>query len=162
MKTLAINIRTILFFTIISIFINSCDYISQNKIPQSRDSPQVLIEADIAFSDMSRQVGIKKAFTEFMSKEGILLRPEYPPIIGADAIDYLSLVNDTGYVLSWKPSGGEIAKSGDMGFTYGEYTLKVEDAVINGTYVNVWKKQGDGAWKYVLNNTNQGTSPDAP
>jgi ketosteroid isomerase-like protein len=157
-----IHLRTFLFLIILSIGFSSCDFITPTVKPENKGTPQELIAADIAFSDMSRQVGIKKAFTEFMSQEGILLRPDYPPIVGAEAIDYLSLVSDTGYVLSWKPSGGEIAKSGDMGFTYGEYTLKVEDAVINGTYVNVWKKQRDGAWKYVLNNTNQGTSPDAP
>ena len=162
MKTPGLYIRTILLLLIMSVVLISCDNFSPDVITEKQDTPQVLMDADMAFSDMSRQVGIKKAFTEYMSQEGVLLRPEYPPIIGAEAIDYLSLVNDTGYVLSWKPSGGEIAKSGDMGFTYGEYTLKVEDAVINGTYVNVWKKQRDGAWKYVLNNTNQGTSPDAP
>ena len=160
MKNLTSHFRTIIFFVIISVSIFSCDNFSPEVFPEKKDTPQALMDADIAFSDMSRQVGIKKAFTEFMSEEGVLLRPDYPPIVGAEAIDYLSLVNDTGYVLSWKPSGGEIAKSGDLGFTFGEYTLKVEDAVINGTYVNVWKKQRDGAWKYVLNNTNQGTSPE--
>ncbi|MEO6818431.1 MAG: DUF4440 domain-containing protein [Ginsengibacter sp.] len=154
--------RSFLLLTIISVSTYSCDFLTPTANSSRQDTPQELMDVDIAFSDMSRQVGIKKAFTEFMSPEGILLRPEYPPIVGAEAIDYLSLVNDTAYVLSWKPSGGEIAKSGDMGFTYGEYTLKVDEAVINGTYVNVWKKQSDGAWKYVLNNTNQGTSPDSP
>lgn len=162
MKTLSSYSRPLLFFIACSIFTFSCDFITPELTPGKKDTPQELINVDIAFSDMSRQIGIKKAFTEFMSQEGILLRPDYPPIVGAEAIDYLSLVDDTGYVLSWKPSGGEISKSGDMGFTYGEYTLKVEDVEINGTYVNVWKKQRDGAWKYVLNNTNQGTSPDAP
>lgn len=161
MKTLTSKFLAFLFLMVVLSAL-SCDFISPEHNTDSQDTPQALMDADMAFSDMSRQVGIKKAFTEFMSEEGVLLRPEYPPLKGAEAIDYLSLVNDTGYVLSWKPSGGEIAKSGDMGFTYGEYTLKVEDAVINGTYVNVWKKQKDGAWKYVLNNTNQGTSPDAP
>lgn len=162
MKAITPYYRLLLFFLLVTMTNLSCDFIAPVVNTDKKDTPQELLNADIAFSDMSRQVGIKKAFTEFMSDEGVLLRPEYPPMMGAEAIDYLSLVNDTAYVLSWKPSGGEIAKSGDMGFTYGEYTLKVEDAVINGTYVNVWKKQRDGAWKYVLNNTNQGTSPDAP
>jgi hypothetical protein len=74
-----------------------------------------------------------------MSSDGVLLRPDHPPIIGAEAIDYLSQVNDTAYKLSWKPSKGEIAKSGDFGYTYGIYEFTTADTVIRGTYVNVWK-----------------------
>lgn len=145
-----------LLFFAISFFV-SCDLLpTSNKDVVTNNSPQEIIDADIAFSDMSRQVGIKKAFMEYMSDEGVLLRPGHVPIIGAVAIDYLSQVNDKDYVLSWKPSGGEIAKSGEMGFTYGIYELKINDETIKGTYVNVWKKQRSGTWKYVLNNTNQG------
>ena len=43
---------------------------------------------------------MKKAFIEYIDNEGILLRPDHPPIIGADAIDFLSQVNDSSYTFN--------------------------------------------------------------
>ncbi len=119
-----------------------------------------LIDADIAFSDMSKEKGMKNAFIEFIDNEGLLLRPDHLPIKGAGAIDFLSQVDDTAYTLMWVPEGAQIAKDGDMGFTYGIYTLEGEDTVFKGTYVNIWKKQRDGKWKFVMNSINQGISSE--
>jgi len=115
-----------------------------------------IIKTDEAFSNMSRQHGMKKAFIEYMDNEGILLRPNRPPIIGADAIEFLSQAVDTSYTLTWKPSGGEVSASGDLGFTYGIYTLSLADTTLYGTYVSIWKKQEDGKWKFILDTGNEG------
>jgi ketosteroid isomerase-like protein len=119
-------------------------------------SPEEIIKADEAFSEMSRKAGMKKAFIEFIDNEGILLRPNHPPIVGADAIDFLSQVNDSSYTLTWSPGGGEIASSADLGFTYGIYKLEMKDTVLRGNYVSIWKKQKDGKWKFVLDSGNPG------
>ena len=115
-----------------------------------------LIKTDKAFAEMSRNTGMKKAFIEYIDNEGILLRPNHPPIIGADAIDFLSQVNDSSYTLTWNPAGGEIATSGNLGYTYGIYRLATKDTVLKGTYVSIWKKQKDGKWKFVLDSGNPG------
>jgi ketosteroid isomerase-like protein len=78
------------------------------------------------------------------------------PVVGADAIDLLSVLSDTAYTLSWKPLKAEISKSGDIGYTYGIYELILPDTTLNGTYVNIWKKENDGEWKFVLNSNNSG------
>ncbi len=64
---------------------------------------------------MSDKTGMKKAFIEYIDNEGILLRPNHPPIIGADAIDFLSQVNDSSYNLTWEPTGAEIAAFREYG-----------------------------------------------
>ena len=115
-----------------------------------------IINTDETFSNMSRQNGMKKAFIEYMDSEGILLRPNRTPIIGADAIEFLSQANDTAYTLTWKPSGGEVSAAGDLGFTYGIYTLNLTDTTLYGTYVSIWKKQEDGKWKFILDTGNEG------
>jgi hypothetical protein len=97
----------------------SCD--TETKNVKKSLSVDEIINADIAFSDMSRQVGMKKAFLEYIDNDGVLLRPDHPPIVGAEAIDFLSGINDTSYTLTWKPSRGEIAASRDLGFTFGIY-----------------------------------------
>src|SRR6478672_9850503 len=84
-------------------------------------SPDEIIKTDEAFSELSRKSGMKKAFIEYINNEGILLRPNHPPIVSADAIDFLSQINDSSYTLTWSPGGGEIAASADLGYTYGIY-----------------------------------------
>ena len=124
--------------------------------PAKNISPDEIIKADEAFSELSRRAGMKKAFIEYINNEGILLRPNHPPIIGADAIDFLSQINDSSYILTWSPGGGEIAASADLGYTYGIYKLEMKDTILRGTYVSIWKKQNDGKWKFVLDTGNQG------
>src|SRR5674476_957749 len=81
-------------FFIASVFF-SCDLQTGNKI--KNPSADEIINADMDFSTMSRQVGMKKAFLQYIDNEGVLLRPNHPPIVGAEAIDYLSATNDTAY-----------------------------------------------------------------
>ena len=148
-NTFFIFIVTILFF--------SCD-LKTDTIVKSPSANEIM-KTDLEFSDMSRQVGMKKAFLEYIDNDGVLLRPNHLPVVGADAIDFLSLVNDTAYTLSWKPSKAEIAKSGDLGYSYGIYELKTKDTLLKGTYVSIWKKQSNGVWKFVLDSGNEGISP---
>ena len=115
-----------------------------------------IISEDKAFSDMSKKDGMKKAFIQFIDDDGILLRPNHPPIVGADAIDFLSQSNDSSYTLTWIPSSAGIATSGDLGYTYGIYMLQLSDTTLRGTYVSIWKKQKDGKWKFVLDSGNEG------
>ncbi len=153
MSALRIKILfTFLSFFFLTVFI-SCN--PQNETIQQPSKNQIL-NADIAFSDMSRQVGMKKAFLQYIDNEGTLLRPDHLPIVGAEAINYISMLSDTAYTLSWIPSHAEIASSGDLGFTYGIYKLELPDTTISGTYVNIWKKQKDGEWKFVVNSNNPG------
>ena len=143
---------SILLLVIIPVFI-SCDL--QNQSPKAISSDNIM-NADISFSDMCRQVGMKKAFLQYIDNEGVLLRPDHLPIMGADAIDYISALSDTAYTLSWQPMHAEIAKSGDIGYSYGTYQLKMKDTILRGTYVNIWKKENAGEWKFVLNSNNPG------
>lgn len=133
----------------------ACDTQPDVRAKKTADAQEIII-ADKAFSDMSRQLGMKKAFIQYISKEGALLRPGHMPIVGADAIDYLSQINDTAYTISWIPSHGDIASSGDLGYTFGVYTLVTADTTLKGTYVSIWKKQPDGDWRFVLDTGNEG------
>lgn len=149
---------TFLFALLVSVILTACDK-KEKKLNVLADKAQ-MIKTDQAFSNMSRQNGIKKAFLEFMDDDGILLRPYHMPVIGADAIDFLSQADDTSYALTWKPDAADIASSGNFGFTYGIYRLRVNDTLLSGTYVNIWKKQTDGKWKFVLNTGNSGITGD--
>lgn len=117
-----------------------------------------MMQADKDFSRMSEEQGMKMAFIEYLDSNGVLLRPNTLPIAGADAIDFLIRQNDSDYTLTWEPRNGAVAKSGEMGYTYGVYALRpsTKDTVIYGTYVSIWKKEENGRWKYVLDSGNEG------
>ena len=152
-------IISFLFVVMSIIFMQACKE-KEKKIPVISDREQ-MIKADETFSNMSKQHGMKKAFIEFMDNDAILLRAGHMPIIGADAIEFLIQANDTSYTLTWKPSAAEISSSGDLGFTYGIYSLQMRDTSFSGTYVSIWKKQADGKWKFILDTGNEGIKNDA-
>ena len=85
-----------------------------------------------------------------MDDDGILLRPAHPPMIGANAIEYLTEINDSSYTLTWEPTAAQVSASGDLGYSYGIYNLELQDTTLQGTYLSIWKKQKDGKWKFVL------------
>ncbi len=142
---------------ILIFFVASC---SAKKDDNKNDQlPKIsLLEADRSFSQMSAEKGMKNAFLEYIDSNGVLLKPNTLPIAGASAIDYLIQQNDTGYTLTWQPHQGIVAESGELGYTYGIYSLKASnaDTVMYGTYVSIWKKQQDGKWKFVLDSGNEG------
>ncbi|HUS00962.1 MAG TPA: DUF4440 domain-containing protein [Chitinophagaceae bacterium] len=115
-----------------------------------------IIKTDKEFSKLSSSTGMKKAFIEYIDDDGILLRPDHPPIVGANAIEYLTEQNDSSYTLTWVPSAAQVAASGDLGYSYGIYNLQLQDTTLQGTYVSIWKKQKDGKWKFVLDTGNEG------
>jgi ketosteroid isomerase-like protein len=68
--------------------------------------------------------------------------------------------------LTWTPVQAEMAASGDLGYTFGNYVLKAKDkdgkpVVKYGKYATVWKKQKDGSWKVVMDMGNSSPSANA-
>jgi len=113
-------------------------------------------QTDVDFSNACKEKGVRKAFLEYLEDDGVLLRPNNYPILGADAIEFLTSVNDSAYTMTWRPSGADVSVSGDMGYTYGLYSLKMADTTMRGTYVTIWHKNKDGKWKVVLDSGNDG------
>ena len=71
-----------------------------------------------------------------------------------------------GTTLTWTPVKAEMAASGDLGYTYGNfvYTAKNKEGklVANyGKYTSIWKKQKDGQWKVVVDMGNSSPDPKA-
>ncbi len=117
-----------------------------------------MVAAEISFSKLSQEKGNRNALLQFLDSNGVLLRPNTYPLVGGNAINFISQANDSSYIMHWQPRGAGLAESGELGYTYGVYTvsLKNKDTLIHGTYVNIWKKQPDGTWKLVLDSGNEG------
>ena len=100
----------------------------------------------------------------------ILMVPGAPVSNGRDAIrnDLKQMLSDPAMALTFHASKIEVAKSGDLAYTQGSYTLKVTDPathkVINdhGSYVTTYHKQADGAWKAVADIATSDVPPAPP
>lgn len=148
----------VLFVIAIAFIFSSCK-LRRDKVDKADAFAKLeMMDADREFSKMCSGKGMKTAFIEYLDSNGVLLRPNHLPIAGADAVDFLIQQNDTGYTMTWEPKNGVIARSGELGYTYGIYALRPssKDTVIYGTYVTIWKKEKGGTWKYVLDSGNEG------
>ncbi len=69
--------------------------------------------------------------------------------------------------LVWEPVDGGLFADGDHGFTTGTYTVRhltddsTERTVGQGSYLTLWRREADGAWKVVLDGGASGLPPDA-
>jgi ketosteroid isomerase-like protein len=69
-----------------------------------------------------------------------------------------------GTSLTWTPVKGDMAASGDLGYTYGNYIFKSKNKdghIVSsyGKYMSVWRKQKDGSWKVVVDMGNSSPEP---
>ena len=123
------------FLVVLSIIISA----TSCKMKNSNDH-QNLLQTDIEFSNRSIEVGNHQAFLEYASPDVVLLKPNSFPIVGKPAMKELySELSDSGYRLTWKPSYGRVAESGDLGYTFGTYLLEITEGeqkgqISRGTY----------------------------
>lgn len=147
----ALNMKNILSIIYLLTLLVSC---SEKKL---NADPQVLMEADLAFSDYSVQHGFQKAFVEFAHDSVVLLKPNQMPIVGKQSlVESYSGRTDSNLVLTWKPAKALIAESGELGYTYGFWTFVASSDTSHGTYLTIWKKNSDGQWKFIADTGNDG------
>lgn len=102
--------------------------------------------------------------------DAVLMVPGMAPTVGKDAIlgTLKQMVADPAMSLKFHASVVEVAKSGDLGYTQGSYTLTVTDAqtkqVItdHGSYVTTYRKVADGTWKAVSDIATSEVPPPTP
>ncbi len=115
-----------------------------------------LIAVDKAFSALSKEKGMNFAFLSYVAEGGVMLSPNRMPVVGKTEIGSLFQNDDTETEFTWEPIYADVAKSGDLGYTYGTYKLNTGGAIQKGTYVSIWKKNKNGMWKFVLDSGNEG------
>jgi uncharacterized protein (TIGR02246 family) len=102
--------------------------------------------------------------------DAVLMTPGMPASSGKDAIrnSLKEMVADPALSLKFHATKFEVAKSGDVAYSQGSYTLTVTDPqtkqVINdhGSYVTTYRKQPDGTWKAVADIATSEVPPPAP
>jgi ketosteroid isomerase-like protein len=136
----------------------SCQFFFPPK-EKRQEALSRLLQTDSDFSKMVREKGYRMGFLEYMENDAVLLRNHYLPFVGADAVKYLTGLDETSFTMSWDPQGGDVAESEDLGYTWGVYTLTTPTGTQKGNYTMVWHRQKDGPWKVVLDANTQGSVP---
>jgi ketosteroid isomerase-like protein len=115
----------------------------------------VLLQADKDFAKAAAARGAE-GFLSFFADDGTILPKNGAPIQGREGLGaaFREAWGQPGYSLQWTPLKAEMARSGELGYTYGTYERKrVVDgkAVIEtGKYTTIWRRQRDGKWKVIL------------
>ncbi len=113
-----------------------------------------IIKVEANFEQMVSEKGMKEAFLHFADNHAVLNRNN-KIIKGKDAISlYFDDQNLKAVKLEWQPDHIEISSSGDLAYTYGNYTYSALDSTgkrfeSKGIFHTIWKRQADGSWKYV-------------
>lgn len=63
---------------------------------------------------------------------------------------YKEIFAGKNFTLTWKPTKAEAAKDGSLGYTYGDYEAREGESISHGMYTTVWRRDGSGQWKVVL------------
>jgi uncharacterized protein (TIGR02246 family) len=109
--------------------------------------------------------------SEHYAEDAVLMITGMPASSGKDAIrkTLAEMVADPALAVKFAPSHVEVARSGDVAFTQGSYSLTMTDPnskqVINdhGSYVTTYRKQPGGSWKAVSDIvTSEVPPPPAP
>jgi ketosteroid isomerase-like protein len=114
---------------------------------------QTLRDLDAQWSAAAGAKDLDKTVS-FYSDDAIVMPPNASAARTKEAIRKLwqDLIASPGFVISWKATKIEVAKSGDLACLSGTYEFAMNDASgkpVNdhGKYVEVWEKHADGKWK---------------
>jgi uncharacterized protein (TIGR02246 family) len=133
-----------------------CEEEHLRQMPDSRPADEAAIRAaSQEWSNAASNRDLEKAVS-FYAEDATYNPPGAPLAAGKDAIRkvWTNVVAIPGGNLRWVTSKVEVARSGDLAYDTGAYTLTKNDAsgkpvTATGKYVVVWKKQADGKWKVI-------------
>lgn len=115
----------------------------------------VLIQADKDFAKAAAARGAE-GFLSFFAADAAILPKSGAPITGTDALGaaFRETWAQPGYSLRWTALKAELARSGEIGYTYGTYERKRmvngKPVTETGKYVTIWRRQRDGKWKVIV------------
>jgi ketosteroid isomerase-like protein len=149
--------RSVLIVGLALILVISFAAVSQKHKESDRaKTRRALVEMEHAFAKAAATRGTRDAFIEFLADDGIVFQPG--PVNGKK---FWTQRERRKGLLSWEPEYADVSRAGDLGWTTGPWEFRPngpeDKPVAFGEYFTIWKKQGDGSWKAVLD---RGVSTD--
>lgn len=119
-----------------------------------------LLATDVEFARVAYEQGLPAAFTAFLADDAVYLPMNYPALYGAgDAARFVT--GNDGVRVAWTPADAEVARSCDIGYTFGSWHAQGTDpdgAALDaeGKYLGMWRFDADAGWRvavYMQNGT---------
>ena len=126
-------------------------------LAQSPDAAPI-VAAERAFAADAPLLGLTASFNKWAVPDAVMIgggqvqtvRDVFPPDVPRPADEAL---------LEWWPNFAGISRSGDLGFTTGGVAINGQRT---GHYFTIWKKQPDGAWRWVYDGGSGASAADVP
>ena len=108
-----------------------------------------------AFSAMAKERGINAAFSHFAAPDVAFIDTDPRKFRGPAAVQECMGPDEPGVSLSWSAHFTDISDDGTLGYNYGRYESRRSgkdgtEIIRGGWFLSIWKRQPDGAWKYVM------------
>jgi ketosteroid isomerase-like protein len=111
-----------------------------------------LFAAERSFAKASTERGIRASFLEYFAADGINFQPG-PGLMRERLLAHPPPADPLAYLLDWSPQAGAVARSDDLGFTTGPYSLRNQrDAAAPtryGYFFSIWKRE-NGVWRVAV------------
>lgn len=142
------------YSVLVLIILNSC---TQSPDAATLDGwKKEIREAERDFAAMAEKEGISRAFLYYAADEAVVMRGDNL-FMGKQQLEELfadAASSPRDEKLSWSPDFVDVSASGDLGYTYGNYTYSFTDSTgvkveRTGVFHTVWKRQEDGSWRFV-------------
>lgn len=143
-------------FLIAFVTLLSCN---QQSSDISKQAEQEIINADNAMSNMAAKEGFHKTLLTYADDSVVKPQEGELPVIGKQSLIKYWAGEDETKAITWEPYKAEASKSGELGYTLGNWKFVTEDTTLYGNYYTIWKKQKDGKWKFVVDGGNNTPPP---
>jgi ketosteroid isomerase-like protein len=124
------------------------------------DGRATLERADRALMTNAAATPLADVYKRVLAGDGRVYRDGVMPMVGDAAVRWLASSADRR--MTGESLNAEAARSGDLGYTYGRYTLTPSDPAGDperGHYVRVWTRTRSGQWKLALEVTVPAPAP---
>jgi uncharacterized protein (TIGR02246 family) len=159
------RLATLCAFTTMAFTITAC-----NQTPDTHDADVKAIQDNEAQWNQDFAAKDSDKLVSHYADDAVLVVSGGPATSGKEAIRNAvkPMVADPALSLKFHASKIEVAKSGDVAYALGSYTLTLTDPqtkqLINdhGSYVTTYRKQPDGTWKAVADIVASEVPPPTP
>ena len=140
----------------ITFLLISCNSQQTDLHKQAADE---IVQADKDMSILASKEGFYKALLAYADDSVVKPQEGQLPVIGKSSLEKFWGDKPDTKEISWEPYKAEAARSGDLGYTLGNWKLVSKDTTIYGNYYTIWKKQLDGKWKFTVDGGNSTPKP---
>ncbi len=116
------------------------------------DPAEALAQTERDFAQMSMREGMYKAFVRYAAENGIQFAPH--PVNVREKMSKQAQGPMPDFSLDWRPLWTDVAASDDIGFNAGPWIMSdlspAQEKPLHGYFLSIWKKQSDGAWRFII------------